>query len=168
MTATMAHVEVILRNAIHENLSAWSAERFSEPRWYLDPGGILQPRALEEIREARRRAVRRGRQETPGRVVAELTLGFWRYILSKQYDRTLWRTTLYRAFPGPRSRRMVYDATTILHLCRNRLAHHESIFNRPVDDIRFVALVPADWICPVSRSWIERHCEIEAVLDERP
>ncbi|WP_211192903.1 hypothetical protein [Actinoplanes sp. TBRC 11911] len=164
----MAHVEVILRNAIHENLSAWSAQRFGEPRWYLDPGGILQPRALDDIQSARRRAARGGRSETPGRVVAELTLGFWRYMLAKQYDRTLWRTTLYQAFPGQRSRRIVYDAATVLHLCRNRLAHQEAIFNRPVDDIRFVALVLADWICPTSRVWIERHCEIEAVLDERP
>jgi hypothetical protein len=110
---------------------------------------------------------RASRVETSGRVVAELNLGFWRFLLTGQYDRTLWRGALYRAFPG-QSRRVVYDAASVLHLCRNRIAHQEPIFNRPVADICFAALSLADWICPVSRVWIERQSRIETVLRERP
>lgn len=40
LATTIGHVEVVLRNAIHENLTAWSRQRFAEPRWYLDPGDI--------------------------------------------------------------------------------------------------------------------------------
>jgi hypothetical protein len=103
-----------------------------------------------------------------GRVVAELSLGFWRFLLARHYDETLWRSALYRAFPGQSHRRVVHDAATVLHLCRNRVAHHEPIFNRSIGDIRFTALALADWICPVSRAWIERQCRIEAAWRERP
>jgi hypothetical protein len=168
ISKTIGHVEIILRNALHNNLVEWSAKRFGEARWYLDPGHYLQPRATEDIRTARWRATQTGRSETSGRVVAELSLGFWRFLLARHYDETLWRSALYRAFPGQSHRRVVHDAATVLHLCRNRVAHHEPIFNRSIGDIRFTALALADWICPVSRAWIERQCRIEAAWRERP
>ncbi|MEV6306425.1 hypothetical protein AB0M02_43945 [Actinoplanes sp. NPDC051861] len=157
LSTTIGHVEVLLRNAIHQNLTEWSEERFGEPKWFLDPGHRLQPRAVQDIAAARRRATRSGRPETPGRVVAELSFGFWRFLLANHYDGTLWRETLYRAFPGQARRRPIHDAAAVLHLCRNRLAHHEPVFNRPVDGIHASAVALADWICPVSRGWIERH-----------
>ena len=48
------------------------------------------------------RATRNGRLEMPGRVVAQLTLGFWRYLLASRYGRTLWLPCLRQAFPGLR------------------------------------------------------------------
>jgi len=167
LTETIGHAEVILRNALHEALTTWSAVRFGEPRWYLDPGHYLHGRALADIDMARRRVAQAGRTETPGRVVAELSMGFWRYLLASHYDRTLWRFAVHNAFPG-QSRRVVHDAATVLHLCRNRLAHHEPIHNRPVADIRLVVLALVGWICPVSRAWIDRHCRVEDLLIQRP
>jgi hypothetical protein len=169
LAATIGHVEVVLRNAIHQNLSGWSARRFGEPRWYLDPGRLLQPREAEDIRVARRHARQGGRHvETPGRVVAELNFGFWRFLLSNHYDTTLWRDTLHQAFPGQRRRRPIHEAVDLLRLSRNRLAHHEPMFNRPVADIRITALQLTDWICPVTRDWIERHCRTAQVLGRPP
>ena len=157
LSTTIGHVEVLLRNALHQNLTEWSGERFGEPRWYLDPGHRLHHRAVQDITAARRRAARDGRVETPGRVVAELSFGFWRFLLANRYDGTLWRETLHRAFPGQARRRPIHDAAAELHRCRNRLAHHEPVFNRPVDVIHASAVDLADWICPVTRGWIERH-----------
>jgi hypothetical protein len=165
---TIGHVEIIVRNALHENLTSWSARRFGEPRWYLDPGQVLQIRALRDIRAARERAAQKPGDETPGRIVAELNVGFWRYLLAGHYDRTLWRATLHHAFPGERRRRVVHDAAEVLHRCRNRLAHHEPIFNKPVEDIHFTVLALADWICPVSRTWIEQRCLTLHTLVQRP
>ena len=154
LSVTIGHVEVILRNAIHQNLTAWSAQRFAEPRWYRDPGQVLQPRQAEAVRVARRRATREGRQpETPGRVVAELSFGFWRFLLANHYDATLWRQTLHLAFPGQARRRVIRDAVEVLNLSRNRLAHHEPMFNRPVADIRATALELTGWICPDGLNW---------------
>ncbi|WP_250009627.1 hypothetical protein [Actinoplanes sp. M2I2] len=169
LAATLGHVEVVLRNALHESLTNWSEAEFAESKWYLDAGGLLQARAVKDIRVARERAGRNGRRsETPGRVVAELNFGFWRYLLASYYDATLWRQALYEAFPGQARRRIIQDAVEVLHLSRNRLAHHEPMFNRPVDDIRITALELAGWICPVSRTWIERRCSVSRLLGRRP
>ncbi|MEU4564863.1 hypothetical protein AB0F72_41335 [Actinoplanes sp. NPDC023936] len=168
LAAPIGHVEVVLRNAIHENLTAWSARRFDEPRWFVISSRFLQPRAVQDIEIARRRASRGAREESAGRVIAELNLGFWRFLLANQYDGTLWRETVYRVFPGQPRRRVIHDAAAVLHLCRNRLAHQEPIFNRPVADIHATALALADWICPVSRAWIERRCRTRDLLVRRP
>jgi hypothetical protein len=87
LATTIGHVEVVLRNAIHENLTEWSVRRFGEPRWYVDPGQLLQHRATQDIRAARQRATRGLRSETPGRVVAELSFGFWRFLLANPLRR---------------------------------------------------------------------------------
>ena len=42
------------------------------------------------------------------------------------------------------------------------------MFNRPIADIRLTALDLAEWVCPVSRNWIERHCPVGSVLGRRP
>jgi hypothetical protein len=70
----LGHVEVLVRNAMHQQLIEWSTQAHSEPLWYLGPGRVLTDETRKEIAKARERA-RRGRRggETPGRVLAELT-----------------------------------------------------------------------------------------------
>jgi hypothetical protein len=105
--------------------------------------------------------------ETRGRVVAELNLGFWRYLAAQQYDRTLWRPALWRAFPGT-GRRAVYGALADLHSLRNRLAHHEPVHNRPLADLYATALQLAGWVCPHTRNWIAANSRVVEVLANKP
>jgi hypothetical protein len=164
---SLGHVEVLVRNAMHEQLTDWSANQHADPRWYLDPGQILTTRAHDDVATARRRATERGRAETPGRVVAELSLGFWRYLTAVQYDRDLWRPALHKAFPG-RSRRDVSDIMAQLHGLRNRLAHHEPVHDRPLDEIHTAALQLAGWVCPGTQAWIAGHSRVPTALAAKP
>lgn len=167
---TLGHLEVLLRNAMHDALTTWSTARHGEPRWYLDPGGLLTADAARDVDTARRRATRDGRPETSGRVVAELTFGFWRYLVASRYERTLWLDCLRQAFPELRGRGMrrdVSNAVRDLHLARNRMAHHEPMFNRSINDLRTEALRVAGWICPVSRLWIDAQCRVPQLLASR-
>jgi Abi-like protein. len=166
--ATLGHIEILLRNAMHDELTAWATARHGQPLWYLDPGQLLTIEAHRDIDAARRRATRAGNPETPGRAVAELSLGFWRFLLASRYERTLWRTCLHRAFPGQGLRRAVHNAVADLHVLRNRIAHHEPVHNRPLVDLHATALTVADWVCPTSRSWINKHCKVWQVLSARP
>lgn len=168
---TLGHMEVLLRNSMHDALTAWSARVLSEPRWYLNPGSVLTVQAEEEIARARERATRDGRTETPGRVVAELTFGFWRYLLISRYERTLWLPCLRDAFPGLRGRGMRRDvdrAVRALHEARNRMAHHEPMFNRPLADLRTKTVQVAEWISPVARDWVAGQCRVPQLLTDRP
>lgn len=166
--STLGHLEILVRNAMHDELTAWSSRRYREPRWYLDPARILNAETARDVATARRRATAHGRAETPGRVVAELSLGFWRFLLAARYERTLWRTVLFRAFPGQGLRRRVHSGMADLHMLRNRIAHHEPVHNRPLAELHAGALTIAGWICPTSRAWIDGRSAVPAVLTQRP
>lgn len=64
-----------------------------------------------------------------GKVVAELTLGFWKRLYSADYEQELWRTALKRTFPNKSLKRaQVASQLEIIVQMRNRLAHHEAVF----------------------------------------
>lgn len=163
----LGDLEVLIRNAMHERLTAWSDNRYGQPAWYLDPGRVFNAKAADDIATARRHATANGRPESPGRVIAELPLGFWRFMLSSRYERSLWLPCLRDAFPGVHGRGMrrdVHDAMRELHVLRNRIAHHEPIHNRPIARFHIIALTLAGWICPVSREWIASRSRVPALL----
>ena len=171
MWSTLGHVEVLIRNAMHEQLTGWSATKFGETRWYLDPGRALTDEARKDIAGARLRAIRNGNPETPGRVVAELGLGFWRFLLATRYERSLWMPCLRAAFPqiiGTGTRRHVHDSLAHLHVLRNRIAHHEPIHNRPLANLHTTAMTVAGWVCPVTRDWIGSLSRVGQLLPDRP
>jgi len=153
----LSDLEILVRNAMHDKLTAWSTARYGRPGWYLDIGKDFNEKTINDIETARHHLAANGRPETPGRVVAELPLGFWRFLLSGRYERSLWLPCLRGAFPGIEGRGMrrdVHDAMQELHLLRNRIAHHEPIYNRPLGRLHDLALTTAGWICPVTRQWM--------------
>lgn len=165
---TLGHIEVLLRNAMHNELEAWSTKQHGDPCWYRTTTEALHINARREVTTAITRATRTG-LETPGRVVAELSLGFWRYLLSARYDPTLWRWCLYRAFPGHRGpRREVEGAVADLHQLRNRIAHVEPLHHLPVARRHATMLTVAGWIDPDAQKWISTHDHVPAVLAARP
>ena len=164
---TLGHVEVLVRNALHRELTDWSQRRHSTDRWYTAIDSLVSSQTRDDIRLARRRGTRNGRPETPGRVVAELNLGFWRFLLARRYDGTLWRYCMYRAFPGQR-RAHVERAIATLHVLRNRIGHHEPIHNRPLTDLLALALNVAHWIDPAARDWIAANDTTPPLISGRP
>jgi hypothetical protein len=165
---TLGHIEVLVRNAMHEHLMIWARENYGDHRWYIDYDGVFTGRALADIAKARERAREGKRKETPGRVVAGLTLGFWRYLLIKHYDRTLWISCLRHVWPTQPLRQNVHDQLAKLNELRNRIAHQEPIFNRDLSDLHTTALTVARWTCPETAGWIEKQSTVSQLLSQRP
>ena len=140
--ADIAIVEVALRNALHDALSA----AYGMPEWYLRDIGLddRSRRALAQTWNRLRKPKR-----TPGRVVARLMLGFWTGLLDAggyygsepqafkaDYEQSF-RSTLQRAFHGGRAeartatarftREWVHSIATVMQDLRNRAAHHEPL-----------------------------------------
>jgi hypothetical protein len=63
----------------------------------------------------------------PGKVVAQLSFGFWRYLSDRAHEKTLWTPFLYRAFVHGTSRAVIDNRIARLHAFRNRIAHHEPL-----------------------------------------
>jgi hypothetical protein len=163
----LSDLEILVRNAMHDELTKWSLARYADAVWYTDHGKVFDGEAIDAIDTARRHAVASGKRETPGRVIAELPLGFWRFLLAGRYERSLWFPCLRYAFPGIRGhgiRRDVHESMRSLHLLRNRIAHHEPIHNRPLGMLNERALTVADWVCPVTRRWMAERSRVPALL----
>lgn len=78
----------------------------------------------------RAKARRKQIQVTDGKVIAEITLYFWKRLYSPDYEQTLWRTSLKRTFPDKSVKRAdVADHLENIYQARNRLAHHEPVLH---------------------------------------
>lgn len=165
-------VEVISRNALDRELTKWAAERRPGQTWFDAVPLDAQGRA--DLAKARTRATRGGRRpEVHGRVIAELTFGFWRYLVESKYLTTLWTPALHRAFPHGHSdlltrQRQVRQHFQQLHFVRNRAAHHEPIHERDLGRDHRFAVELLQWVAPEAGHWAARVSDLPAVLDARP
>jgi hypothetical protein len=161
---SMHFLEVALRNVLNDALtSTWS------PTWYKDAGVPLNPGARNKIRDAISRATDDGAiPEIPGRVVAELTFGFWWSLLAVGYDRTLWPRALKAAFPASARRGRLHTSLDQMRLLRNRCAHHEPIFVRDLALDWSTLLRTTGVISPAFRAWVQSVSRVPAVLAAKP
>lgn len=193
--STVADVEIVLRNILAESISAHHGAVRQAPtsRWYDDPpwfttGKWFTDRTLKEIQRAMKRAKDSGPGTTTrpgeGRVIAELNLGFWRYLLIARYEHSLRNPAIRARFPalahlsGSDSRKEVHMRVEKLNYLRNRIAHHEPIYESffipghavPIDPL--VVLVDAielvSWSNAIAASWIDSHSSAVVIASERP
>lgn len=66
----------------------------------------------------------------PGKVIAELMFGFWRYLSTTAHHHPLWIPYLHNAFTPGTHRKAVDGPVDHLHRLRNRIAHHEPLLRR--------------------------------------
>lgn len=138
----LAHLEVALRNAYDRALSAW---RPNPHHWTTAGQEVFAPvirtrnRRHVDINQQPRDALRKalaaagGPTAAPGKVVAELMFGFWRFLSSAAHEKTLWVPCLHHAFPpGTDRRRDVDGPIGRLHDLRNRVARHEPLLRTDI------------------------------------
>lgn len=147
--------EVVLRNALDAELSAWNATQkrpsggFHHPDWLTDPSALLFKLTQDgkDIKDATNRAKkatkRRPQPMTHADVLAQMSFGTWRFLLP---DNTagrmfLWNNALIRAFPhtsGP-GKEITKDVAAI-HLLRNRVAHLEPLLHTAAVHARYLSM----------------------------
>lgn len=137
----LAHLEVGLRNAYNAALqNRWPGP----PHWTARGHEVFAPlyrtrgRRHIDVNHQPRQHLHRaanaagGEQAPPGKVIAELPFGFWRYLSSTAHEKTLWVPCLHRAFPRGTDRREIDQPVGRLHQLRNRVAHHEPLLRTNV------------------------------------
>ncbi|MDQ1711442.1 MAG: hypothetical protein QOE45_892 [Frankiaceae bacterium] len=169
---TVAMVEVVVRNALDATLREWALRQSAPGPWFdLAP---LDEHGREDMTKARARATRYGRHpEVPGKVVAELTFGFWRFLVGSRYHASLWVPATAAAFPNAvpdirRRRRDVADRMQRLAFVRNRAAHHEPIHRRDLREDHAAAVELTGWVCADCAAWVAARSPIPRLVRERP
>ncbi len=102
-------------------------------------------------------------------VVAELPFRFWVGLFANRYDTTIWRTDLHRIFtPRVKQRRGLHDTLDRLRTLRNRIAHHEPIFHRKLDeDYRRIRDL-VGFVSPPTLTWLDHQSRVRTVLETKP
>lgn len=156
-------LEIALRNALLAALKPVDAEDGFDP--LLSIWVDLSPAEKGAYRKAQNQAAAKGRAGNSNAVITELPFGFWRSLLSSKHQTTLWVKNLRWAFPGLNQKRRatVYAAVELAVELRNRIAHHEPIFNRHLgQDLAQIQQI-IGWISPEALAWAKANLPGELV-----
>ena len=163
----ISYTEVLLRNAMDAQFSPLRHDEPARESWLCD-AEVLRPKSLERVLEAVSKIEQEGKLPTRARVVANLSFGFWRALLDKQY-KELWIGRFRHAFPnGSGDRKQVASLMARLNPFRNRLAHHEAIIDADIESrhddlIELTRLIDAS-----AATWVETRSQVPEVLAWRP
>lgn len=165
--------EVAVRNGIAEAM-----EKVHGSNWPWSDGflrSLPRPKRHQDYNpEADLRGVAQ-RRSTTGKVVAELKFAFWERLFTAGQDERLWNDHFRTSFPGApatlpiaRARESAHRDLGAIRRLRNRIAHHEPIFARNVeDDYRRIRDMIA-WRSPVAAAWMDRRQGLLALLPLKP
>lgn len=159
------YFEVALRNTMDGRLT----KVFGQPGtpWFERHDIGLTADAHSKVSYAKRNVAKSGHQVTHGRVVAELMLGFWWSLLAPGYRNTLWASALREAFPTARVTRL-HDEVDQIRRLRNRVAHHEPLIDKDIEEEYARILATAEYISQRLAWWIDATSPVSSVLARRP
>lgn len=168
--------EVVVRNAISEAIEATHGAGWPWSRGFLlnlPDSGNFNPRKELVLAAAKVRR-RHGPAAPTGAVVAEIKFAFWESMLTARFDAGLWDKHLHRVLPQV-SRSTKYSVVrasmnaqlkTLRHL-RNRIAHHEPVFQMPLADHLDAISQLVGMRCWHTRDWLMRSQKVGGLLAAR-
>lgn len=124
----LAVLEIGLRNSIDYQLT----KRFNDKEWYDNKEfvKIATRFQIDRISQARTNIYSEKKEITPGRIISELSLGFWTSLFDTKFEMILWKN-LRLAFPNCpkniRKRKTMSSKFNGVRKLRNRIFHHEAI-----------------------------------------
>lgn len=160
-------LEITVRNAEHHALTT----SYGTASWY-----DLAPLTAYWVDQVNKAKAKPGVGGIPGKVVAELTFGFWVDLLQNRHHWNLWvRQKLHTAFPNARLHRSkIHDRLKEIQLIRNRISHHEPIITASNAIYNGDALTPLpdlleciEWVCADTAQWIQaefKYVEAQRIL----
>jgi hypothetical protein len=158
-------IEIALRNALQRSLE----NHFRSAQWYDMPAcwHLFTTTQQSQIDEAKESLKRKNKPLAPGRIVAELTFGFWTAFFNKRsaQNRDIIQLTARVFHSAPKSQRDIRSLNrrfTLLRELRNRVFHHERIIHWTDLDTRHAAMIE-------TVGWISAELqELAIVLDRFP
>jgi hypothetical protein len=163
--------EIVTRNAICRTLQ----ERYG-PDWIRSSNfrSIAKRGDVEKIEAAITRQRQERKLSTPSvdQVVADLSFGFWVSILANHYAVPVnWQRGLRKSFPNI-EKGATLDSIRILadnlRTLRNRVAHHEPIFQLPLEAIHRNILLLTKWASPSVYLFVTDNCRFAQILEDKP
>ncbi len=152
-------LEVTIRNSLNETIK----NHYSTDDWFdVIP---LNDFAKKKITSAKHAVIKQHDNPQISHVVAELTFGFWLSLIRSEYHQSLWIPFLNKSFPyAKKPRSEIHDHLNHIRIFRNRIAHHEPIFARHLEQDYNSILLALKWIYPDIASWVDSHSKVLEVV----
>jgi hypothetical protein len=118
-------LEITLRNNFHNILS----NKLNTDSWFDIPN-FLTEQSYTKIQEAKMNIEK---EQTSGRIISELSFGFWCALFSKSYDQKIWNKYTKLIFPNiPKNqatRKVLMDKINRIRKFRNKIFHFDTIID---------------------------------------
>lgn len=164
--------EVTIRNAIAEAI-----ELTYGTSWYQEESfriSLSDPRA-PHFSPRRELITQRSRHTTSGKIIADMKFAFWQNMFTARHDGPIWNAHLRTALPNTDPnlsvqdlRRTAYHAMDTIRDLRNRIAHHEPIFARNIQDEFDLIKTVIGWRNSAAKGWVEKIESVTATLCAKP
>jgi len=164
-------LEISTRNAVVEALNSVHSQNWPWNNGFIrsltDPVNGYSPKQdLKLVSQ---------REPTVGKVVAELKFIFWERMFTSRFDERLWKNNIKNIFPNTPQhlqtheiRSQIYHDIFTIRKLRNRIAHHEPIFSRTLDDDLNKMLRLIRWRNATAAKWIENIQIVTPLLQNPP
>jgi len=164
-------LEVSVRNAVVERL-----EEVHTSNWPWNQGfirGLPNPTYPAYNPQKNLKNVA-SRQPTMGKVVADLKFVFWEKMFTQKHDVKVWDGHIHRLFPNAPAmpnrdlRKQIHDNISCVRELRNRIAHHEPIFSRDLQNDYNKMFQLISWRNLITADWMDSLQGVQALLVARP
>ena len=146
------------------------------PCWLDARPSLLADRERQNVEQAKATIKLRGSPMTEGRLVSVLGFGFWVSLCKRQYEQgrtggpRLWPELARRGFPhlpkAKRTRSQIFHSLDRLRDLRNRVSHHEAVWDRNLNRTHQEILESVAWINRDLAATLRAHSPLPAVLDK--
>lgn len=160
--------EIATRNTIHKSLL------FRDKDWPSNPTlrGIMGGKFKSELDAAvAEEKAQHGTSMTCDHIVSALTFGFWEHLTTKRFERFLFPKGISITFKGaPMGKRIhdLHDLIESVRRWRNRIAHHNPIFDKNPSSKYHDALTLIEWCSPAMNKWVASANSVQAIINDRP
>lgn len=161
-------VEIGIRNSLNEAI----AKKYQDAFWFDSQRAILHPRQANAVAEAEA-TLGPTLASNAGRIVAELSFGFWTAFFLPYYDRIFWPHLLRPVAPflpkHARTRKALWQRFDRIRWLRNRVFHHEPIWRDANLRTHHAEIIEAiGWFSPALREVTILTDRLPQVLHEGP
>lgn len=163
--------EVTIRNAVSEVLFKLHGNQWPWNEGFVNT--LPNPPKGDNPRKNLRNA--RDKSSDVNKVIPELNFVFWQKMLTSRHDNQLWLPHLRTTFPNANTnipikelRGEIYKYLEKIRKLRNRIAHHEPIFGRKLDEDYKAIMKVIGYRCEDTAQWLSLNQNVILLLNNKP
>lgn len=181
------YFEVAFRNHVDMAMTKWMQAEYEKmggqkdraPHWLDDKRDLvlgkspidhscINSKTKTIISSAKKQAARRHNPPSEGHIISEITMGTWVWILKPGSRDSPWVNALKNSFDGNVQKSKLTESLDQLVDLRNRIAHHEPIFDLDLIE-EYNNLIRTSEIISLRLAWwIDSTSQVEKMIRSQP